>query len=118
MPTDNTKRKLGTMPCEGSRCPSHDRQIPVVVFENKHGTLSYSCDWCGRGPYAKKGTGQHDEWMEEIQPFDKPGAPPGDPPRPAASAAPVVPSAEDTTAAPPAPPTAPEKKKGGLPWVV
>jgi|GEM_PF-3597246 len=64
------KIKYGTMACEGQNCKSHDRQQQVVVFANEHGTLSYSCDWCGRSPYARTGTGQHDEWMECITPFD------------------------------------------------
>lgn len=116
MATDNSKRKIGSMPCEGSRCPSHDRKIPVVVFENKHGTLSYSCDWCGRAPYAKTGTGQHEEWREELTLFDVPPAPPRS--TQPASVAPVAASTEDATAATLAPATAQAKKKAGLSWTL
>lgn len=54
------------MACEGQRCESHTHNAPVVVFENEKGTLSYSCDWCGRAPYARVGTGQYAEWLEEM----------------------------------------------------
>lgn len=60
------KARAGVMPCEGQRCESHEVGAPVVVFSNEKGTLSYSCDWCGRSPYARPGTGQHSEWMEEM----------------------------------------------------
>ncbi|HYD63318.1 MAG TPA: hypothetical protein VEC35_23380 [Noviherbaspirillum sp.] len=60
------KTRKGLMPCEGQRCESHDHNAPVVVFENERETLSYSCDFCGRAPYARKGTGQHAEWLEEM----------------------------------------------------
>lgn len=61
------KVRKGIMACEGQRCESHSHNAPVVVFENEKGTLSYSCDWCGRAPYARQGTGQHAEWLEEMQ---------------------------------------------------
>jgi hypothetical protein len=64
------KVKFGMMPCEGQNCESHARQQKVVVFRNEKETLSYSCDWCGRAPYARLGTGQHTEWMETVLPFD------------------------------------------------
>lgn len=60
------KVRKGLMPCEGQRCESHEHNAPVVVFENERGTLSYSCDFCGRAPYARAGTGQHAEWLEEM----------------------------------------------------
>lgn len=60
------KVRKGIMMCEGQRCESHDHGAPVVVFENERGTLSYSCDWCGRSPYARPGTGQHAEWLDEL----------------------------------------------------
>jgi hypothetical protein len=65
------KKRFGVMACEGQNCESHSRHAPVVVFQNERGTLSYSCDWCGRSPYARPGTGQHDEWIEAIEPFVK-----------------------------------------------
>ena len=55
------------MACEGQRCESHTHNAPVVVFKNEKGTLSYSCVWCGRAPYARTGTGQHAEWQEAMQ---------------------------------------------------
>lgn len=61
------KVRAGIMACEGQRCESHDHNAPVVVFKNEKNTLSYSCDWCGRAPYAREGTGQHAEWLEEMQ---------------------------------------------------
>jgi hypothetical protein len=61
------KVRAGIMACEGQRCESHDHNAPVVVFKNEKGTLSYSCDWCGRAPYARAGTGQHAEWQEAMQ---------------------------------------------------
>jgi hypothetical protein len=69
MANDNTKKRIGTMPCEGSRCKSHEKAIPVVVFENSKGTLSYRCDYCDRAPYARAGTDQHDDWMQDIKLF-------------------------------------------------
>lgn len=116
MATDNTKRKIGLMPCEGQRCKSHERNIPMVVFENQHGTLSYSCDWCQRAPYAKKGTEQYKDWMADIGLFDS-EAPPGAPPQPAASGAPVASSAEEATDTPPAPPAAKQVVKKGMSWL-
>jgi hypothetical protein len=61
------KVRAGIMACEGQRCESHDHNAPVVVFKNERETLSYSCDWCGRAPYARPGTGQHAEWTEAMQ---------------------------------------------------
>jgi hypothetical protein len=61
------KVRAGIMACEGQRCESHDHNAPVVVFKNEKGTLAYSCDWCGRAPYARPGTGQHEEWTEAMQ---------------------------------------------------
>ncbi len=61
------KVRAGIMACEGQRCESHAHNAPVVVFKNEKGTLSYSCDWCGRAPYARPGTGQHEEWQEAMQ---------------------------------------------------
>ncbi|MDO9011338.1 MAG: hypothetical protein Q7U78_05960 [Gallionella sp.] len=93
MASDNTKRRLGVMPCEGSRCKSHDKSIPVVVFKNAKDTLSYRCDYCDRAPYARPGTDQHDDWMQDIRPFaDKP---PDKIAKPGAVVVPGVPSAED-----------------------
>ena len=66
---ETTKQRIGTMPCEGSRCKSHDRKIPVVVFKNDRGTLSYRCDYCDRAPYARQGTEQHADWMQDIKLF-------------------------------------------------
>lgn len=106
MATDNTKKKIGTMPCEGQRCKSHERNIPVVVFENKHGTLSYSCDWCQRAPYAKNGTEQHEDWLADMERLDAPLVEPQDPDPEPEPSAPVV-------AQPPAAP----KKKASLSWL-
>lgn len=75
MKPENTKHRIGTMPCEGSRCKSHDQKIPVVVFENSKGTLSYRCDYCDRAPYARAGTDQHADWMQDIKLFQKPAGP-------------------------------------------
>jgi hypothetical protein len=87
----------------------------VVVFVNRFETLSYSCDWCGRTPYAKKGTGQHEEWQQEITPFETP--PHERTPQPD-SAAPVVTSEEVATDTAPIPtPTPAAKQKGGLSWL-
>lgn len=61
------KTRFGVMVCEGQECESHDRGAPVVVFKNEHETLSYSCDWCGRSPYARPGTGQYKEWERAMQ---------------------------------------------------
>lgn len=69
MATDRTKKRIGTMPCEGARCKSHNHGVPVVVFQNEKGTLSYRCDYCDRSPYAREGTDQHGEWMEDIKPM-------------------------------------------------
>lgn len=69
MATINTKKKHGTMPCEGSRCASHIKQIPVVVFKNERGTLSYNCHYCDRAPYAREGTEQHADWMQDLKLF-------------------------------------------------
>lgn len=87
------KLKLGTMPCEGQNCQSHAKGQKVVVFRNEKNTLNYSCDWCGRSPYAREGTGQHAEWMEAIEQFQfslafpesqaAPGAPTPEPAKPA-----------------------------------
>lgn len=79
------KVRKGLMPCEGQRCESHDHNAPVVVFENERGTLSYSCDFCGRAPYARAGTGQHAEWLEEMARR-----------APVPAAAPVVPAKTNT----------------------
>lgn len=108
------KNKIGTMPCEGQRCPSHERAIPAVIFVNERDTLSYQCDWCGRSPYAKAGTGQHAEWLGELIRF-VPVKEPERSPQPA-SVAPVEPSAEDSTAAIPAPIQTVPTKKAGLSW--
>lgn len=82
------KVRAGIMACEGQRCESHDHGAPVVVFQNEKQTLSYSCDWCGRAPYARPGTGQHAEWTEAMQrnapaPAPKPVAAPAPAPAPA-----------------------------------
>lgn len=61
------KTEKGIMKCEGQTCRSHEHNAPVVVFENEKGTLSYSCHFCGRAPYARTGTGQHAEWIEAMQ---------------------------------------------------
>lgn len=98
------KKRIGTMPCEGKRCASHAKDIPVVVFENDRGTLSYHCDYCDRGPYARAGTEQHAEWMADINLFTakvKPSAA-----EPEKSAAPAAPAANQEPA-----PAAPGKKK-------
>lgn len=91
MKPENTKHRIGTMPCEGSRCKSHDQKIPVVVFENSKGTLSYRCDYCDRAPYARAGTDQHADWMQDIKLFQihhdgKTGRPAGPVASPAAPA--------------------------------
>lgn len=86
-----TKERIGTMPCEGKRCKSHALNIPVVVFKNDKGTLSYSCDYCDRGPYARAGTEQHADWMQDVKLFQaaiKPSAAPA--PVKEAPAAPVT----------------------------
>lgn len=75
MANNTLKKRIGTMPCEGSRCKSHDKQIPVVVFENSRATLSYCCDYCDRAPYARTGTDQHADWMQDIEFFNKPAKP-------------------------------------------
>jgi hypothetical protein len=73
---ENKQRvRIGTMPCEGSRCKSHEKKIPVVVFRNDRGTLSYRCDYCDRVKYAKADTDEHDDWMQDITPFEAPAAP-------------------------------------------
>lgn len=69
MATDRTKKRIGTMPCEGARCKSHNHGVSVVVFKNEKETLSYRCDYCDRAPYARAGTDQHGEWMEDIKPM-------------------------------------------------
>ena len=94
------KTEKGLMACEGQRCRSHDHNAPVVVFENEKGTLSYSCHFCGRAPYARAGTGQHAEWIEEM-------ARRAPKPAPAPAAAPVP-------APVPAPATKPAKAAGTL----
>ena len=122
MATNTSKKKIGRMWCEGQRCPSHEMNKRVVVYENDKGTLSYRCDECDRTPYAKFGTGQHNEWIAEMTLLEKkaPDKPPSAPPQPAASVASVVPSTEETTAAPPAQVKTPEPapaKKGGFSWI-
>lgn len=67
--TANSKKRIGTMACEGARCDSHAKNIPVVVFENAKGTLTYRCDYCGRTPYAQAGTDQQADWMKDIKLF-------------------------------------------------
>lgn len=108
------KKKIGYMPCEGQRCPSHERNIPVAVFENDKKTLSYCCFECGRSPYAKVGTGQHSEWLNDLT-LDEHRTEPERSTTQPASVAPVAPSAEDATAAAPAPA---KQKKAGLSWAL
>lgn len=60
------KIAIGDMPCEGPKCKSHERGQRVVVFRNDKGTLSYSCDWCGRSPYTRAGQDQNREWLEAV----------------------------------------------------
>jgi hypothetical protein len=62
----NKRVKLGTMPCEGANCDSHNINRPVVVYQSESGTLGYKCDICGRGYYVKKEDAAHAEWMEAI----------------------------------------------------
>jgi hypothetical protein len=88
------KKRIGTMACEGARCKSHAQKIPVVVFENEKGTLTYRCDYCGRSPYARVGTDMHGDWMEDIKLFQaaiKPAAPAPSPAAKPAAPAPAAP---------------------------
>lgn len=83
------RKKIGMMPCEGQRCESHDMGRMVTVYESDSGTLGYHCDICERSPYAKRGTGQFAEWVQDMVPIPKKPE--------AASVLPVVASKEDTT---------------------
>ena len=89
------KTRFGVMACEGQECESHDVGAPVVVFKNDRDTLSYSCDWCGRAPYARPGTGQYKEWERAME---KRGG------------TPAAPAVVPVPAAPAQPAPAPEKK--------
>lgn len=63
------RQKIGMMPCEGQRCESHTMGRMVTVYRSESGTLGYHCDICERSPYAKPGTGQHQEWVDEMLPM-------------------------------------------------
>ena len=67
--TKNTRKQIGVMPCEGVRCKSRLQNVPVVVFQNDNDTLSYRCDYCQRAHYAKAGTDEHTDWMQDIKPM-------------------------------------------------
>lgn len=68
---EKEKWRFGEMPCEGSRCRSHDKNIPVVIWENKNGTLSYHCPSCDRRRYVRPGTEEHEDWMHDIKLFNE-----------------------------------------------
>jgi len=70
MPSE--KLKIGTMPCEGSRCMSHDKSVPVVVWKSDKGTLSYRCTYCDRAKYARPDSEEFKDWMQDIKPFADP----------------------------------------------
>lgn len=97
------KKRVGLMKCEGQRCESHEHNVPVVMFENEKGTLSYACGFCGRAPYARPGTGQHAEWLAEMQRTEaKQETPPAPTPKPVAAPPAPVPKAPGQTGEKPA----------------
>lgn len=91
MAFDPNRKKIGTMPCEGQRCKSHELQIPVVVFENAKGTLSYGCDYCGRSKFAKKDSEEYQDWRQDLTLFEKPAVQ-KEQEKPAAPKAPAAPA--------------------------
>lgn len=90
------KIRAGVMACEGQNCESHDIGAPVVVFTNERETLSYSCQWCGRAPYARPGTGQYSEWQAAMKLREKPAPAPSPAPDKKEAAPVPVPPVEKT----------------------
>lgn len=101
------KTEAGEMPCQNDDCDSHLSGRPVIVFENAHGTLSYTCDKCGSSQYAKQGDKVREHWMRRMGRTAPPRTV-----QPAASVAPVADSNESATAAAPAP----KKQPASMPW--
>jgi hypothetical protein len=77
------KRVIGTMDCW-----SCGKEIPVRQAD--HGTLHFACQWCGFGPYAKKGEEVHGNVLKALKTrAHDPTPEPAKPAAPAANPAPA-----------------------------